>query len=74
MRTWLRSQYSQKEHCIEALKIKEICFDHLAVQTDVMKDLPVTQLDLVDVVMTPTSAFGTNVDVLISADYYTEKS
>lgn len=29
VRIWLRSQYSQKKHCLEALEIPEICSDHL---------------------------------------------
>ncbi|XP_077553403.1 uncharacterized protein LOC144168258 [Haemaphysalis longicornis] len=43
VRVWLRSQYSRKEHSVDALEIEDICSDHLALPDSVVQTIVVTQ-------------------------------
>lgn len=72
VRVWLRSQYSRKEHSVDALEIEDICSDHLALPDNVVQTIGEVGLDLADVAVSPALRNSEKIDVLIGADYYWE--
>lgn len=72
VRVWLRSQYSRKEHSVDALEIEDICSDQLALPEGVVRDIGEVGLDLADVAVFPARPASENIEVLIGADYYWE--
>ncbi|XP_040069808.1 uncharacterized protein LOC120842711 [Ixodes scapularis] len=70
VRIWLRSQYSQKKHCLEALEIPEICSDHLLLPESVVQGVQVQIAELADVTLPPAQLTRHGIDILIGADYY----
>lgn len=72
VRVWLRSQYSRKEHSVDALEIEDICSDHLALPDSVVQTIGEVGLDLADIAVSPALRNSEKIDVLIGADYYWE--
>ncbi|KAL3238012.1 hypothetical protein MRX96_048115 [Rhipicephalus microplus] len=70
LRLRLRSQYDRKEHCLEALKIPEICSDELLVPERVIKEVKVKVVGLADVTLLPANLEQNGIGILIGADYY----
>lgn len=70
IRVWLRSQYSRKEHCIEALEVEEICADRLVLPDNVAHLAGTEDLELADVTLAPARNDNWDIEVLIGADSY----
>ncbi|KAL1476337.1 hypothetical protein MTO96_036580 [Rhipicephalus appendiculatus] len=70
VRVRLRSQYSRKEHCVEALEVEEICSEKLVLPDDVHHLPGAAGLQLADVAVSPTRGDRKDIDVLIGADSY----
>ncbi|XP_040071513.1 uncharacterized protein LOC120844020 [Ixodes scapularis] len=70
VRLWLRSQYSRKEHCLEALEIENICSDQLVLPDNVVDLAGVGELELADVTFPPFLNSKRNIEILVGADQY----
>lgn len=70
VRLWLRSQYSRKEHCLEALEIENICSDQLVLPDNVVDLAGVGELELADVTLSPFLNSARSIEILVGADHY----
>ncbi|XP_040066221.1 uncharacterized protein LOC120839888 [Ixodes scapularis] len=70
VRLWLRSQYSRKEHCLEALEIENICSDQLVLPDNVVDLAGVGELELADVTLSPFLNSKRSIEILVGADHY----
>lgn len=67
----LRSQYTRKEHCQEALEIQEICSYHLLLRKNVVQEVKAKNKNrLTDVILPPAQLTRSGFYILIGADYY----